>query len=399
MTLQISYNTAENYELPPIALCPYVWMDAEKALKMGITLDGFKYSLGYISTNSEYSITYDNFSQARMDFFDFYKSRNFSSLLDYYGEIALDLPAVDSNDEFNKMSMGIKISDKNTSTVKKTFMDFEICYAYMAQTGRSLYTRANAIMKYQDKTSNILKIPPGLWVELITDWNFLHTNSPPLYIPPFTKSKILIRSERFETLNKSNAPCLENMPNWYSGFQCAIDCQNKQYSESIGCQLFRYSTMNDAGPPNEYCHYMENLKKRNYKFDQFRGTAENEKIGRDCIGQCLERCDRMIYEMNLQWQATIEPDEHSGNDSYKQSVFQLYFEHMATYEGGIVAVTEVSTYSLFQLIDNVGGTLGLFVGGTLMTFVQLVWFCCQYSFEKVLTGRSWACKTRTYSIA
>lgn len=355
---------------------------------MGLTADAFKFSLGY--ADSFPGLRINNYTQAKEDFISFYNTHNFSSLLDYYKATSLDLPVVNSSDAFNDLKMGIKVGDMKSAFIKKIFMSFEICYAYISKTtGRSLYTKANAAIKFVDRTKDIASISTGLWIQLVTDLDFQNTLFPPIYAPAFTQNKILVSTERYVTLDKRDAPCVPNnkVPDTYEAFSCAVECQNKRYLELIKCQLFRYCTASAAKGPTRYCHLAEKLAYKGWRLGDFKASEENEKITQECLKLCPARCDRVIYQASLQWQTTKEDEERElspkNSTAPKKTLVEVFVDHIANYEGGTLTLMEVNTYSLFELISNVGGTLGLFVGATLMTFVQLIGFCVECVVEKL----------------
>lgn len=100
-------------------------------------------------------------------------------------------------------------------------------------------------------------------------------------------------------------------------------------------------------------------------------------LTKNCLDQCPPKCERVIYQWSLQWQQVF-PDEVERNSTKKLTSVSFSIDQMATFDGATVAMTEVNTYSFTELVNNVGGTLGLFVGATLMTFVQVVLFCIEH---------------------
>lgn len=60
----------------------------------------------------------------------------------------------------------------------------------------------------------------------------------------------------------------------------------------------------------------------------------------------------------------------------------LWIEHLAIYDKGILAFVEISTYSFTELMNNVGGTFGLFLRATLMTFTQAILFWIERALER-----------------
>lgn len=358
-------------------------MDAEKALSLGMTLDAFKFSLGYVDTWSDMQIA--DISKAKLEFLQFYLLKSFTSLLDYYKLIALDLPTVQSPKEFDNLSMAVRIRNTKVTDEGKIFLGYEICHSYSFKSiGYNTFASATVVTKYYDKLNGSMALISGLWLQLNTDGYFLNTPVLPLYLPSFTKNKILINVRRFDTLNKIDAPCLdaEDAKN-YSSYICALDCQNKNFKEKIGCQLFRYSSLSENPDPNNCCNFLEKLDYNNLSFSEFAASNESLRIAEFCLSKCRQKCDKIIYQSSLQWQQYL-PSNLTSNFIYqngsvpKWTYVEAYIEHSANYDGEILYLKEEATYSFTELINNIGGTLGLFIGATLMTFAQIILFFVDY---------------------
>lgn len=189
------------YDIPTVAICPAAWMDTNKALAVGVSEEALKYSLGYIDNWSGMQL--NNITNAKNDFLNFYYSKNFSSLLDYYKAISIDLTTVNSSAQYENATAAVKLGDNQSYLIGKIFISFDICYAYaFSPNDRSLYTTTSASIKFYDKTNDIVTILPGVWLQVLTNINFQCAQIPAIYLPSFTNNKILISARKFATLKK-----------------------------------------------------------------------------------------------------------------------------------------------------------------------------------------------------
>lgn len=364
-------------------------MDTDKALSLGLSLDGLKYSLGYINTWSE--IKFKDTHQPRSDFLAFYNSQNFSSLADFYKAISIDLPTVYSSRAFRNLSVGVRLNDEHSALLEKVFLHYQTCYTYSFRAfGRALSTTAYAAVKFFDRSKGVVRILPDLWIQMRPDKDLILSPLLSVYAFAYYRTKVLITAQRLVTLASTNTGCIDPGNDTYSETVCAAQCQNKEYKKVIDCKVFRYSLDTDPQPPEEYCNFMEPLYYNNWTFSDFTGSDINEKITNDCSIRCPMKCDRTVFQMHMQWQQPLAEyanyslwyyQDQAANVSQAQpSYFEIYIEHAAKYDGAVLEFFEVNTYSFTELMNNVGGTFGLFVGATMMTFAQVILFFLEYMF-------------------
>lgn len=355
-------------------------------MALGLSINALKYSLGYVGSVPD--LTPNETAKAKEDFLDFYSAYNFSSLVDYYKKISIDLETTYSTKEFNNMTMAIKMNDKKSVLIDKIYLHYQTCYAYyFAPTGRSLSTTAVASVKFYDKTKGIMPMAPDLWLHLKTELGLLYSPLSPVYAETSYRTRVLIHAQRLIVLNKADSVCCDQSPGNDSDSTCAARCVNKRYKSMIACQVFRYSMTTDKLSPWEACNSADKLDAfNNLTFGEFSTSEFQESVINDCIRKCPPKCDRTVYQMHIQWQQRLPPQKSENVSSSsslkeppkKQSFFEIYVEHAAKYDGETISFIEVNTYSFTELINNVGGTLGLFLGATLMTFAQLILFFIEH---------------------
>lgn len=358
-------------------------MDIEKALSIGLTLDGLKYSLGYTEGYSFVNLgKHDTLMKAKSEFFDFYTSRNLSSLLEFYKIIAVDLDSVYSIAEFRRLPMGVKLTDAKSYFRGVFFVHYQICYVYQLE---ALYRRfpkpSGAWVKLLSRSNGIDSTEPGLWIHFkTTNLDMLFNPLPPVLVPPFTRNKILVTAARFVSLSKPDARCVDHdeVGHDYCEFLCMAQCQNRHYKLFVGHQLFRSSLVNESLSPWDAWNYLDPPDER------FMGSTQTAHIDAECNSECHPPCDKLVYQLTYQWQQPLAYFYSMGkatNDSNAtvphMTYYELLFEHTAKYSG-VTTFFEVTTYSFTELATGIGGCLGLFLGATMMTFVQLIWFLVEY---------------------
>lgn len=353
-------------EFPSVWLCPPFWVDVEKALSLGLSLDGVKYSLGY---TKNWQSDLRNLAKPKLNFFDFYYSHNFSSLNDYYKNISIDIPTVYSFEQFNELEMAVKI-DANSTLTGRYFNGFNLCNAYSLQPTNLISPHIRLIStKFYDKMSEIAtNLPSGLWFYTALDLNSLYPEYEysPMFLPTNTRSSVLISEQKFITLNKKDAGCIDQeVDKDYTSSSCFAVCTNEMYKKKGKCQLW-YSAVNQSASLADYCNNLET------SLIQLNQTDANDEITNYCITRCPRKCDRTTYSLSLQWQQPIK-SVYNGSRNNEITV-EIWVSHMAVYEKGTLVFAEVNTYSFVDLMNNVGGTLGLFVGATLLTFAQAFLF-------------------------
>lgn len=264
-------------------------------------------------------------------------------------------------------------------------MRYETCNVYSLKPAHLTSSTSISIwVKFFDKMSEIANPTAALWFYLASDPNSFFLEYPAIFIPSYTQSKIMISSQRFITITRPDAQCTESgkvNDTRQNVYQCFAACMNAEYSKAGKCQSW-YSTVVESASPADYCNPMNaaNDSATTTQFSQI--GIISEEITSFCSNRCPRKCDKITYHSFLQWQQPLNNYYKNGNSSRnKDTLVALSIEHLAMYEKGTLTFIEVNTYSFTDLINNVGGTLGLFVGATLMTFAQAVLFLMERALE------------------
>lgn len=223
--------------------------------------------------------------------------------------------------------------------------------------------------------------------------NLLEDLHPYLSIPSGYHGTVKFNVQLFISLTKPQAPCLEmsQVDPGYSKKQCQVSCQNKLFQEEFGCSAFWLGTSESRLHPREFCNFNDHDSFRNYSGLEIWYNEKMRKVNTEmnniCAKKCIQKCERLLFEITLQSQIKLSETSDYNNISYnaqrdKMSLLFINVIHGAHYQGGIITFVETNTYPFTLFMSNFGGTLGLFVGGTIMTVVQVIMFGIEILVEK-----------------
>lgn len=373
-------NTSFPYAFPRINFCPQAWLDADKALSLGLSLEGLKYSIGFIAKiHDNHQIL--NFSEARNEFLEFYRSQRYQSLYEFYKSISFNVTTVVSGAEFRQTVLPntVSVDDEETHILGTVFLVEGTCFSIQLPPTRSTWNSPRIQATLIDKTRSLLESNQRGWSIAITMKRELFSPAMPLvYAAEHTRNKIVISVRNYVMLDRSEAPCKDKPTE--PMVLCAMRCKNDHFGAQLGCRMFHFDSVETVGHPEKYCHSKELQLKHNLSTEfRFAGadTKLSTEVHNECINRCPRSCRRSIYQATLQDQRPMS--SHGQDENY--TMVAAYFQHGAFLEGGIVTMSDAKKYSVPDFISNVGGTLGVFVGGTMLTLAQIVLFfvdyCCQ----------------------
>lgn len=373
-------------------LCPEAWFDAAKALDLGMTIEMLKYALSY--PDDPYRHQVPNISHVRDQFHRLYKEHKFKSLLDFYDAISPDFESaeeINSNRTYTIESTYNCPTCSSTGKLSKTMLDARLCHVVRfkpIEKGFGMYSGVRAIgTKYKSRTLGVVEDSPDWYLYFPTYYDCFISMYPKVTVRAFYHNWVRFNAQRFIALDKPEQPChaAKDGSN-YSSVACMADCHNRMYKQRLNCNLLWLSNASAQLQPWDYCNFMDPLPPENWILSEFFASDGNSRIDAHaadvCVRQCPRECDRMIFETTLQLQASFTDAERKSwlEDRLDPNIsaIDLFVKHGAVYQGGVMILREMRTYTFIQLINNIGGTLGLFVGGTIMTFAQLILVAIDY---------------------
>lgn len=372
-------------------LCPAAWFDAEKVYRMGLSRDALKYSLSYAR---DWFDPIPNVEAARAEFEAFYESQKFETLLDYYKAISPDLNPKDSASDAPAWFTCRGCPENGT--VPKTMVDQKICYVFHlkpVRRGFGVYSDFRFIeIQYEDKSQGLLDEPTDWELYFNPHLDIYVTRHPKLVVRTFYSNTIKFNVHNFTSLARSDSPCLSEETDGYSSGRCMVVCHNALYRAYLKCGLLWLANSTLTMSPNETCNYMDRYQPRNYTLKEFFESTDNANIdstaANDCVNACPAKCERAIFDTRLQMQQSLTGIDKKKLQASNRTFIRVEIRHGDVYQGGTMVSKEMYSYSSTQLINNIGGTLGLFVGGTLMTLAQIVLFFVSHSCGRMANERN-----------
>jgi hypothetical protein len=171
---------------------------------------------------------------------------------------------------------------------------------------------------------------------------------------------------------------LRNLGLKYTRLNCIAICQQNLTIKNFGCYDLRLPALYNATP----CLHLYS-----------RWFAKD-----DCVPQCPYECESVSYDLKLSNSDFPSAHYHmlSLNDPFYRSIFTansnglfnstedllhstvdlarnimvkifIYFDEIKTTE-----ISETPTMTFENMLANIGGTLGLFIGVSLLSFVELI---------------------------
>lgn len=121
------------YHYPPVILCPNLWLDADKALSLGLSLEGLKCSLGYVNVFRDKTGP-DNHAVGRQEFFSFFDTSNYTSFDDYLMAISPDITVEPSIEIYENTSYSSAICSRcEIFQLPKVATRSGVCYNFQMQ--------------------------------------------------------------------------------------------------------------------------------------------------------------------------------------------------------------------------------------------------------------------------
>lgn len=156
-------------------------------------------------------------------------------------------------------------------------------------------------------------------------------------------------------LNKTFIDIIKKSDRTYSHKECIEICYSQIYLNHSGCGCKVASIYNIV----DQCYFGASEAIRNCSINFLRNNSNNE-VDALCKSFCPHECDLLDYSMS----AFTSQDLASNNDSLELTV---YFPELK-----YTVVSENPKTEFFGLISNIGGLLGLFIGTSFMSFVEII---------------------------
>ena len=153
----------------------------------------------------------------------------------------------------------------------------------------------------------------------------------------------------------------------YTQIDCLYFCRNLRFNEISGCNFKLNNLEEDLA---------SKLSNKNECVQEFIEKINNNKV--DCSNYCPLECDSFTYETNthlvmLPSQGNISLNSRFSEFNTYENVSKTLFALRVYYHDlKFTLISQEPKIELFGLISNVGGTLGLFLGFSFISLLELL---------------------------
>jgi hypothetical protein len=153
------------------------------------------------------------------------------------------------------------------------------------------------------------------------------------------------------TKNKTIINYMQKKNSLYTEKECIRLCGNLKYIEESYCNC-SFKNLDDY--PYKKCRYNSELKDCYKKFMNILNNQDKDQI---CSEYCPLECDSFSYDISINSQSYVAGDLF---------VFSIFYEDLK-----YTLISQQPKMQFIDLISNIGGSLGLFVGISFISFLEL----------------------------
>ena len=196
-------------------------------------------------------------------------------------------------------------------------------------------------------------------------------------MPSGANTFIAINKQYNQRLEHPFSSCYKNSKSKkYNQAICIRTCLHQQIMTNCSC----YNALVPGNFSLQPClTYEQNRCLLDTYYDFF-----SSKISKSC--DCPEECDTLVYSLSQSFskfpskpfaefllQMTHLSDKYEiKHENIRESILKLnvYYEHLY-----FVRISETAKMDFFNLVSGVGGTMGLFIGISFMSFLEIFQLC------------------------
>lgn len=392
---------------PPLQLCYahwIFWLDWNKFLDLntGLDRDSFLYGMSFAKTVFiEKKI--ENLTAAKQNFNNMMKTKNYPNLTSFYLSVVRDEPlGVTFSPEAPKLTFtknfhdfygselcytspivySKKVGSKRTVTVDMTInFEYKINISYISELELNYFR--HAAFAYQSSYSGKLQlkgnetaiyIPPMIYIDGTND---MITPDPNYFL-----YLLRLKGSVYKWRSSSDRPCTNEIGIDFGGEYiktCQKTCDTMALWNSSSCVKFSDSNRNYYNA--DIC--MQNIVLANLQLNEtltlYSAVPSNRTVLEvmkeenfdyvKCMSNCERPCEQWIYETSIV--TSLRP--HQLRDKVPSTTdVEIQYPVPDT----IIVMTETPSTTWQKMLSDIGGLLGLWVGATLFSFVQVIYLCC-----------------------
>lgn len=97
---------------------------------------------------------------------------------------------------------------------------------------------------------------------------------------------------------------------------------------------------------------------------------EHELESRSCIRQCSDGCEKWDFDVSVSFTMEQSLLKNFANRQY----VRIEIEYPS--EESVLVISEINSQSWESFVANVGGLLGIWLGASIVSFIQTIYLCC-----------------------
>lgn len=213
-------------------------------------------------------------------------------------------------------------------------------------------------------SANFIPIPIGEAVKIGINYRFATTKeSVRSYLPELRSCYFLY--ERNLTLFK-----------YYSKINCFVECASIKLINTCGCINFYIPRL----PHNRVCQQTDEECYNNVLMN-----LENDISAGTDNCNCLPLCTTLDYDFDTNYLGPFEMESVQNETSDKKMINKVSFY---VKNRRINPIVKNELYTNIQLISSIGGILGLFLGLTLISVFEFLYYCVIHPILVCCQGRA-----------
>ncbi|GAB6028456.1 hypothetical protein CHUAL_002616 [Chamberlinius hualienensis] len=229
------------------------------------------------------------------------------------------------------------------------FTFYGLCYSYRLDT-KILSAGPYQALYITLKPDDEIDVEKQGWKILVHQWNVnpdLLIQTEGFTLNPNTRADVVMDYHQFESLSTSSKPC--NGSANYSITSCEASCVYGLLVKKFGCRL---PYMDHFNAP-----LCRNSSIYNAIYEQQDRILEDGMDSLSHICKCPRPCQENVYKMKLDLR--LWPGD-------QRTILKVYFDDL-NYE----RVEEHLAYGIVQLLSDIGGNLGLFLGVCVVSIFEV----------------------------
>lgn len=362
---QIEFEKKEIFEYPDMVLCPKNWMDFERISRLNLSKEALKFGLSHIFSfdTKQYLIPkYDDLNERTMN--EFYEFVLSTSIEDYREFFSLFAKSPEQIGQRNMANI-----DRKPLNATKLLLQSQICYMFRME----IINCAIETVRYRPKFKIFFPKEKEQFADLSNDGEY-HTFliNPTQHLAAGVSRFILdmnkiyvmeIFPRRFRVVNTNQKPCLEkNKENSnYSRRLCEYDCMERQFNLNYkNCMNIGFFIVTKSDQNIPMCN-------SNTVYPHIEEEDEKlEEIAMKCSLKCPDNCESNMPGFSI---SSADTRADVRNDTLPYSTIEIVYD---VCNQGEMIISEYQKITSVDLVASIGGILGLWIGASSVTFIQII---------------------------